>query len=114
MKLLIVDDNEDIRRILKSMYSHMFYQILECDDGSSAIKIYNNERPDWVLMDIKMKKMDGITATKRIKNKYPKARIIIVSQYSDKDFIDAAKNSGAIEFVNKEDFSIIETIIKKH
>jgi NarL family two-component system response regulator LiaR len=111
MKLLIVDDNEEIRKILKSMYSHMFYQISECDDGDLAIESYDNEKPDWVFMDIKMKRVDGITATKRIINKYPKAKIIIVSQYNDKDFIEAAKNSGAIEFVSKEDLTKIEAII---
>jgi CheY-like chemotaxis protein len=113
MKLLIVDDNAEIRKMLKSICSHMFYQILECDDGDLAIELYKDERPDWVLMDIKMKRMDGITAAKEIKVKYPDAKIIIVSQYNDESFIDAAINSGAVEYVNKEDLSRIEEIIKK-
>ena len=114
MKLLIVDDNREIRDMLKIICSHLFVRILECDDGVSAVKIYNNEKPDWVLMDIKMKKMDGISATEKIISNYPDAKIIIVSQFNDRNFINSAKNSGAIEFVSKEDLTKIEEIIKKY
>lgn len=111
MKLLIVDDNAGMRKMLKSICFNLFTSILECDDGDLAVRMYNVENPDWVLMDIKMNRMDGISATKEIKIKYPDARIIIVSQYNDVNVIDAAKNSGAIEFVSKEDLSkIIEVI----
>ena len=50
-------------------------------------------------MDIKMNKMDGITATRGIKNIYPEAKIIIVSQHNDKNVIEEAKGSGSIEFL---------------
>jgi CheY-like chemotaxis protein len=111
MKLLIADDNENMRKMLKNICSHLFYKILECDDGDLAVDIYKDEKPDWVLMDIKMNRMDGIEATKIINEKYPDAKIIVVSQYDDKSIIDAAMNSGAVEFVGKDDLSIIEKII---
>ena len=113
MKLLIADDNKEIRKMLKSICSHMFYEIIECDDGDLAVEIYQDEKPDWVLMDIKMKRMDGIEATKIINEKYPDAKIIVVSQYDDKSIIDAALNSGAVEFVGKTDLSRIEKVIQE-
>lgn len=113
MKLLIADDNEDIRKMLKSVCFHLFSDILECDDGDSAVRIFKQEKPDWVLMDIRMNRMDGIEATKLISQNYPQAKIIIVSQHNDKNVIEEVKNSGAHEFVNKEDLTKIEEVIKK-
>lgn len=113
MKLLIADDNKEMRKMLKTICSHLFYQILECNDGDDAIRIYGDELPDWVLMDIKMERLDGIEATKEIKRKYPAAKIIIVSQFNDKSLIEEAKNSGAIDFVSKEDLTKIENIISQ-
>jgi len=112
MKLLIVDDNTGMRSMLRGICNEMFAEINECKDGDEAVEAYDVQKPDWVLMDIKMKKMDGITATKKIKIKYPGAKIIIVSQYNDKNFIEESIKSGAMEFVSKEDLTRVEEIIK--
>jgi len=64
------------------------------------------------LMDIKMKRMDGIKATMNIKLKFPEAKIIMVSQYNDKSIIEESFKSGAVEFVSKENLMRIEEIIK--
>lgn len=111
MKLLIADDNTDMRKMLKSICVNVFNNILECDDGDSAVRIYREEKPDWVLMDIKMKRMDGISATMEIKSNHPEAKIIIVSQYNDDIVIAEAMKTGAAGFVNKEDLSKIIEII---
>ena len=113
MKLLIVDDNPDMRSILRSICNDKFTEINECEDGYEAIDAYENQKPDWVLMDIKMTKMDGIKATEEIKTRYPDAKIIIVSQYDDKRIIEASIKSGAREFVNKDNLERIEEIITK-
>lgn len=112
MKLLIADDNPEMRSLLRGICSEHFTEIKECEDGDEAIKAYEDHQPDWVLMDIKMEKMDGIKATSAIKAKYPEAKIIIVSQYNDKRIIEASIKSGAKDFVNKEDLERIEEIIK--
>ena len=112
MKLLIVDDSPVMRSILKGICNEHFSEINECEDGDDAIKAYEEQQPDWVLMDIKMKRMDGITATKEIKIKHPEAKIIIVSQFNDKRIIEASIKSGAKEFVNKDDLERIQEIIK--
>jgi len=113
LKLLIVDDNPDIRRLLKNICISHFNKIFECEDGLDAVKIYEEEKPDWVLMDIKMKYLDGISATKQIVDKNPGAKIIILSQYNDKNIIEASLNSGALNFVPKENMMKVEEIIKK-
>jgi CheY-like chemotaxis protein len=113
MKLLLVDDNARIRKMMRSMYSSHFNEVIECDDGDKAVEEFNKKLPDWVVMDIKMNEMDGIKATEKIITAYPDAKIIIVSQYNDETTIDAAKRAGAVEFVSKENlYKVIEVINK--
>jgi DNA-binding NarL/FixJ family response regulator len=111
MKLLLVDDNNRIRNVMKNIYSSHFEEVIECGDGADAVLAYNESRPDWVVMDIKMKTMDGIEATEKIISSNPEAKVIIVSQYNDETTIDAVKKAGAIGFVSKENLSrVIEVI----
>jgi len=112
MKLLIADDNPSMRSILRGICGEHFSEINECEDGLEAIRIYEKQKPDLVLMDFKMKTMDGIKATKEIKNRFPEAKIIIISQYNDKSLIEESIKSGAIEFINKENLIMVEEIIK--
>ena len=108
MKLLIADDNIEMREMLKSIYNQYFIEIIECSDGDEAVKAFTSFKPDWVFMDIKMSRMDGIKATEEIVKKFPEAKIIIVSQYNDEDTIQSALKSGAFQFVNKDNLLAIE------
>lgn len=115
MKLLLVDDNDRIRKMMRSIYSPHFDEVIECDDGESAVRAFAGNNPDWVVMDIKMKEMDGIEATKKIITAHPDAKVIIVSQFNDESTIDAVKNARAVEFVSKENlYKVIEVINKKN
>ena len=111
MKLMIVDDNPDIRKILKSICFNLFDEIIECSDGDEAIESYLTNNPEWTLMDIKMKRIDGLTAASEITSRNPLAKIIMISQYSDELIVEASRSSGAIEFVNKENLLKIKEII---
>lgn len=115
MKLLLVDDNDRIRKMMRSIYSPHFDEVIECDDGEAAVIAFDGNNPDWVVMDIRMKEMDGIEATEKIITAHPDARIIIVSQFNDETTIDAVKNAGAVEFVSKENlYKVIEVINKNN
>jgi two-component system response regulator DegU len=111
MKLLLVDDNDRIRKVMRNIYSPLFDEVIECKDGTEAVSIFKQELPDWVVMDIKMKMMDGIEAAAKIISIYPDAKIIVVSQFKDSITIDSAMKAGAIEFVSKENLTkVIEVI----
>lgn len=113
MKLLLVDDNDRIRKMMRSIYSPHFDEVIECSDGTDAVIAFNKNLPDWVVMDIKMAAMDGIEATAKIISSQPDAKVIIVSQYNDETTIDAAKRAGAVEFVSKSNlYKVIEVIEK--
>lgn len=71
---MIVDDSDDIRRMLRDVVAGLADPIYECRDGAEACDAYAEHRPDWVLMDVSMTPMDGVTATQRITHAFPAAR----------------------------------------
>ncbi len=113
MKLLIVDDNPQMRQMIRNVVENPGDEIIELSDGSEALKTYAHNKPDWVLMDIKMKIVDGITATRILKNAYPDAHVAIVTQYTDKKFHDEAQSAKADAFVSKENLLELKNIIGK-
>jgi len=113
MKLMIVDDNEDVRIFLRSLFEHTADEIIECSDGLSAVKSYEIQHPDYVLMDIEMKGMDGLTATEKIMKSDPGAKIIIVTSHNNQNLRNAAAVLGAKAFVSKDNLFELENIIKK-
>lgn len=111
MTLLIVDDNEGIRRLLRRTLAEMASAVWECKDGTDAPAAYAEHRPDIVLMDIRMPLMDGLTATRQIRKYDPSARIIVVTEYEGDDMRAAALEVGALECIQKCDISSLPDII---
>jgi len=102
MTVLIVEDNAEMRRLLKSFVRPLAETAYECDDGAEAETLYAELQPDWVLMDIEMPRVDGIAATRRIKAAFPAARIVIVTNYDEADLRAEALAAGACGYVLKE------------
>ncbi len=111
MKLLIVEDNEGIRRILRRVLIDTASTIWECTDGSAALGAYEEHHPDVVLMDIRMAGVDGLTATRQICRADSSARIIVVTDYQDEDMRAAALDAGAREYVLKHDIAGLPEIV---
>ena len=102
MKILIVDDNDTMRRIIKLVLDSRENQFAECDNGRSAVSVYAEFRPDMVLMDLKMPEMNGFDATKDICTRFPDAKVVIVTDYDDTALLNASINAGAQGYVLKE------------
>jgi CheY-like chemotaxis protein len=102
MNFLIVEDNDRMRSMLRSIVAELAGETHECSDGSTALAAYAEHLPDWVLMDVKMKDVDGITATRQIRSSFPQAKIMIVSDHDDLELRLAAHQAGASEYVAKE------------
>lgn len=111
MTLLIVDDNAQVRRMIKSLVGDLAQVIIECDDGAEAPATFALHRPDWVLMDVMMKEVDGFAAARQIKAAFPDARIIIVTNYGDTDLREAARQAGACEYVLKDNLLDVPRIL---
>jgi CheY-like chemotaxis protein len=102
MRFLIVDDDERVRRIIKTVVADLSEEVYECSDGSQAHSSYAEHLPDWVLMDLMMPEVNGIEATRQIKSSYPAARIVIVTSHDSEPVRDAARSAGACGYVLKE------------
>ena len=113
MKLLIVEDNPKTRRFLREMLADLATTIYECSDGAQAVAAYEAHAPDWVLMDIRMKEVDGIVATRQIKERWPAAQIMIVTDYDNDALREAAKEAGAREYVLKESLIAVRRILTR-
>jgi two-component system response regulator DegU len=103
MKLMIVEDNPHMCRLLTQLLSDLADAIVECTDGEQAVAAYAVEQPDWTLMDLHMERLGGIEATRRIRAAWPKARILIVTQYDDEHWRAAARQAGAWGYFLKDD-----------
>jgi CheY-like chemotaxis protein len=102
MKIMIVDDNAEIRDVIKQLLGKSDVEFCECASGAEAIESYGQFIPDWVLMDIQMRGVDGLTATKKIKTDHPEAKILIVTNYNDSQFREEAKLLGTNGYILKE------------
>ena len=109
--ILIADDNSDVRRMIRSLLEEIDTDVAECSDGGAAIEAYDELEPDWLLMDINMLPVDGLTAMRTILEKHPDARIIVISQYQDARTRDTALAMGAYAFVGKEDLMSVRDLI---
>ena len=113
MTLLIADDNDGIRNMLKNMAGKYFTEVFECKNGLCALEMYAEKKPDWVLMDILMPEMDGLVATKMITDMNPEAKIIIVTNYDSKGLRKSAKDAGAYKYILKENSTEIIDLFSK-
>jgi len=108
---MIVDDNDRMREMIRTILSKSVDQFIECRSGEEALKAYSEQEPDYVLMDIVMGGIDGITATKQLTKAHPKANVIIVTQFNDAGLREAAQKAGAAGYVLKEDLAVIRSIL---
>jgi CheY-like chemotaxis protein len=111
MKVLIVDDNEKVRLLLRDHLPATADEVYECADGYEALLLFERHRPDWVLMDQEMPKMDGITAIREIVAHFPRAKICMVTVFDDDELRDAAFAAGASGFVAKSNLFKLESIL---
>ena len=117
MTFLIVDDSQRFRdsvsRYIRSRIPN-HHTIYEAGDGEAAAKLYGEVHPDWVLMDIAMEPVDGLTGSRAILRADPHARIVILTNYDESAYREAAKGAGTVGFVLKEDLTELLTILSSH
>ena len=101
-KILIADDDARMRQMLRQIVASLASTVHEAGDGGEAIAVCAVERPDWVLMDMRMKPIDGLRATAAIKARWPDTRVVIVTQYDDAELRAEALRVGACAYVLKE------------
>jgi two-component system, cell cycle response regulator DivK len=102
-KILVVEDQEDNRQILRDLLSSAGYEMSEAGDGQKALTAVSRNRPDLILMDIQLPIMDGYEATRRIKSdpKTSAIPIIVVTSYALSGDETKAREAGCDAYVTK-------------
>ncbi|MDX9802194.1 MAG: response regulator [Spirochaetia bacterium] len=100
--VLIVDDLQFVRISIKEVLEKEGIPVAgEAADGMAALEMYEKTRPDIVLLDITMPVMDGLSALKFLKTKYPESKVIMCSALGQQKYIIRAIQLGASDFVVK-------------
>lgn len=107
MTVLIVEDDSAMRDLIKKVIGNLADRVCECLDGGDAVALYEKHHPAWVLMDLHMEPVDGLTATRQIMTAWPSARVLIVTSYTDEEWQKAAQQAGAHGYVSKENLWVI-------
>jgi CheY-like chemotaxis protein len=110
--VLVIEDSEKMRRMLRTLVAGSVSALWECCDGEDALAAYRAHHPDFVLMDIDMNGMDGITATRQIRAVDPTAKVIMVTSYDQAELREAARDAGAIGYVLKDNLLDLVSILK--
>lgn len=113
MIILVVDDNAQVRQLIRREVADLVTQVYESGDGAAVLALYQCYRPDWVVMDLALKQANGLSVTRQLTAAFPQARVCLVTTYDDDFLRDAALAAGACGFVNKENLVALRALIKE-
>jgi two-component system cell cycle response regulator DivK len=101
--ILVVEDQEDNRQILRDLLGATDYEMMEAENGQEALNAIEKKKPDLILMDIQLPVMDGYEATRRIKAKpeWKSIPVIVVTSYALSGDAEKARAAGCDDYVTK-------------
>lgn len=104
IRILIVDDQRILREGLRTLLELESDLVVagEAEDGQAAIEQYETCRPDVVLMYIRMPRLDGVEATRRLRQRWPDARVIILTTFDDDAYVFDGLRAGALGYLLKD------------
>jgi DNA-binding response OmpR family regulator len=111
MKILVVDDDPAIRLLYKEELEDEGYEVIVASSGEEALKLFDEENPDLVTLDILMPDMDGIQVLRKMKEKKPRVPIIMSTAYDYRD--DFAVWASEAYVVKSSDTTELKNTIKK-
>ncbi|MGI5161153.1 response regulator [Microbispora sp. CA-102843] len=102
-RVLVVDDQAVVRDGLVLLLGLLpdIEVVGSAADGEAALRVVAGERPDVVLMDLRMPRMDGVEATRRIRAEFPDTQVVVLTTYTDDESVFAALRAGARGFLTK-------------
>ena len=114
--VLLVEDTEDNRFMLKRLLEMSGYTVVEARNGEEAVHVADEKRPDLILMDLSLPIIDGLAATRRIKElpDFDQVPIVAVSAHDTADFHSEAIAAGCNSYITKPiDFNELERLLQQ-
>lgn len=112
MKVLIADDNPAFSALLQRICAGVASEIRTCADGAKAVEVAAEFQPDWILLDVGLPILDGLSAAARILQVRPEAHIVLVTEHRGALYREAARATGAHALVLKDDLTPLLSILK--
>lgn len=101
-----------MRRFVSTLLTQAEHEVRECEDGAEAIRLWQEWRPDLVVMDLEMPRVDGLAATRTIRERHRSARVLILTAYDSPALRLAAREAGAEGYVLKSDLHALSSWLK--
>jgi len=100
-KILVVDDESDVCDFVRNFFQERGYTVITALNGEEALSSVKRDKPQLVLLDVKMKGMDGIAVLKHIKDIDKAVKVIMVTALGDQERINEASKLGACDYITK-------------
>ena len=101
-RILVVDDEEPIRRLIRKLLVREGYEVIgEAESGEQALELCRTLTPDLITMDINMKGMDGLDATREIRKILPNVKVIVITAMAKPSNVATSMKMGAVNFLPK-------------
>ena len=113
--ILVVDDFDDTRLLLRTWLERKGFLVIEAEDGNEAVALAESKRPDLIIMDLEMPELDGLAATRKIRNMkgLENVPVLAVSAYGAEQFREDALAAGCNEYVSTPfEPEALETLIR--
>lgn len=111
-KILVVEDEATLQKALNDVLAQEGYEVLSALDGATGLDLAKKEKPDLILLDIILPKMDGFDVLKGLKEENSKIPVIVLTNLSDINDIQKALDLGATTYLVKADFHLGDVLKK--
>lgn len=101
LKLLFVDDETSLLAVCKKFFDFKNYSVFTANSGLEGLKVADHEKPDLIILDLKMPGIDGLETLKRIRKKNKKTKVIILTGYGTAEHIREGSKLGISDFISK-------------
>jgi two-component system, response regulator, stage 0 sporulation protein F len=113
-KILVVDDEHDICDFVRNFFQERGYDVLTALNGEEALSIAKTEKPAIVLLDVRMKGMDGIATLKHLKDLDKAMKVVMVTALEDQEKMDECCRLGACDYITKPlELDYLEEVVEK-
>src|SRR5713101_5929401 len=101
-KVLVIDDEQGIRSLLDTLLRRKGYDVVLAESGRKGLELFRRERPDVIVLDLKMPEMDGLTVLQQVRSLDPKTPVIILTGAGTAETEQRVRAMGVTEYVEKE------------